>query len=212
MSANLQFPLTLDYVRTAPISALSAALTKWLAQTNPVCLLHPHGFYVVLLERNELEEWRFHFWPRGPRAVTRMPAFIHTHDRHVESRVLQGQLTNTLSEVAEVPSGGRPLYEVGYDGDRHASETSNVLRHTGTRVSSAILCHNTVQRGNTYHVELHAYHEVTVPNHVATSTLVCMHGRAPGAVMVVGLDGYPETIAFKRTERRADDFLVQLST
>ena len=72
--------------------------------------------------------------------------------------------------------------------------------------------HNTVQRGNTYHVERHAYHEVTVPNHVATSTLVCMHGRAPGAVMVVGLDGYPETIAFKRTERRADDFLVQLST
>jgi hypothetical protein len=30
--------------------------------------------------------------------------------------------------------------------------------------------------------------------------------------MVVGLDGYPNTIAFRRTEGRADDFLVQFST
>jgi hypothetical protein len=33
-----------------------------------------------------------------------------------------------------------------------------------------------------------------------------MHGRSPGSVMVVGLDGYPKTIAFTRAEYRALDF------
>ena len=62
-----------------------------------------------------------------------------------------------------------------------------------------------------YEVERHAYHEAVVPEQLATSTLVCMHGRSAGAVMVVGVDGYPETIAFTRAEHRAHVFADQLS-
>ena len=34
------------------------------------------------------------------------PAFIHTHDRYVESRVLEGELTNIRYDVREVTLGG----------------------------------------------------------------------------------------------------------
>jgi hypothetical protein len=211
MCADLGFPLTLDHIRAAPAAVLLTAVKTWLERKDPICLMHPHGFYVVLLGRTEMGEWRFHFWPRGPRAIAGMPAFIHTHDRHVESRILQGQLTNTLYEVAEVPTGGQPLYEVGYGGDRYAPATSNFLRQTTTRVQPIIRRRDAMRCGDTYHVERHAYHEASVPEQLATSTLVCMHGRSPGAVMVVGLDGYPETIAFRRAEHRALAFTEQLS-
>lgn len=210
MLADLGFPLTWDHVRTAPLPALLAAVKTWLKRENPICLMHPHGFYVALLGRTETEDWRFHFWPLGSRAITGMPAFIHTHDCHVESRVLKGQLTNILYDVAAVPSGGQPLYEVGYGGDRYASATSNFLRQTTTRVQPIIQCRDTIGCGDTYHVERHAYHEAAVPERLATVTLVCMHGRSPGAVMVVGLDGYPEAIAFRRAEHRAFAFVEWL--
>jgi hypothetical protein len=183
----------------------------WLELVNPICLMHPHGFYVVLLGCTETEEWRFHYWPKGSRAILGMPACIHTHDRHVESRILQGQLTNILYEVAEVPTGGQPLYEVFYDGDRYSSATSNLLRRTTTRVQSIIQQRDTMRCGDMYRVERHAYHEAVVSEQLATSTLVCMHGHSPGGVAVVGLDGYPETISFQRTERQAHTFVEQLS-
>ncbi len=211
MYADLGFPLTRDYIRTETVSILLAKVKTWLEWENPICLVHPHGFYVVLLGRNETEEWRFHFWPKGSRAIAGMPVFIHTHDRHVESRILQGQLTNILYDVAAVPTGGRPLYEVSYDGDRYASATSNVLRKTTTRVYPIAQRNETMRCGDMYHIERHAYHEATVSEQLATATLVCMHGRSPGAVMVVGLDGYPETIAFKRAEHCAHTFAEQLS-
>jgi hypothetical protein len=211
MYADLGFPLTLDHTRTTPASILLAAVKAWLKRENPVCLIHPHGFYVVLLGRTDTEEWRFHFWPQGPRTIVGMPAFIHTHDRQVESRILQGQLTNTIYELATVPTGGLPLYEVGYGGDRYASTTSNFLRLTTTRVQPIVRRRDIMECDDEYHVERHAYHEATVPEHLATSTLVCMHGRAPGAVMVIGLDGYPETITFRRAEHRAAAFVDLLT-
>src|SRR5262245_38086766 len=91
MYADLGFPLTLDHVRNTPVLVLLTAVKAWLGRENPICLIHPHGFYVVLLGRSENEEWRFHFWPQGPRAIVGMPAFIHTHDCHIESWILQGQ-------------------------------------------------------------------------------------------------------------------------
>lgn len=211
MHADLGFPLTLSYVRRTPAAFLLAAVKEWLERENPTCLVHPHGFYVALLGRTETEEWRFHFWPKGFRTVTGMPAYIHTHDRHVESRVLQGRITNTLYDVAAVPTGGQPLYEVSYDGDRYVSATSNFLRQTATRVQPIIRRRYTVACGETYHIERHAYHEAEVSEQLATATLVCMYRRLPGAVMVVGLDGYPETVAFVRTEKRALSFVEQLS-
>jgi len=212
MYADLGFPLTLDHVRTAPVPVLLTAVKTWLELENPICLMHPLGFYVVLLDRTETEEWRFHFWPKGSRLIAGIPAAIHTHDRHVESRILQGELTNILYDVATVPSGGQPLYEVTYGGDRYSSATSNFLRQTTSRVEPTIRCRDTMGCGDIYHVERHAYHEAVVPEKLATCTLVCMHGRSPGAVMVVGLDGYPETITFRRVEDRALAFVDQLSS
>ena len=211
MCADLGFPLTINHVRAAQVPALLAAVKTWLERENPVCLVHPHGFYVVLLDRNETEEWRFHFWPRGLRAAVGMPAFIHTHDRHVVSRVLQGQLTNILYDVSTVPTGGQPLYEVGYGGDRYASATSNFLRRTPTRVKPTMLRRDTIGRGYTYVVKRHAFHEAVVPHQLATATLVCMRGRSLGPVMVVGLNGYPDAIAFTRVELNASTFTDMLS-
>jgi hypothetical protein len=63
-----------------------------------------------------------------------------------------------------------------------------------------------------YHVEHHSFHEVTVPEQLETSTLVCIHGRSPGTVMVVGLDRYPRTISFTREHHRARAFADRLVT
>lgn len=210
MHADIGFPLTREYVSIAPASDLHEAVRSWLKRANPICLLHPHGFYVVLLSRNDTDEWRFHFWPKGPRTVVGMPAAIHTHDRHVESRVLQGQITNVLYEVVTAADGGRPLYEVSYLGDRYKSATSNCLKRTSTRVRLLPQHREVMRRGNRYHVERHAYHEVEVPEQCATATLVCMYGRSPGAVRVVGLEGYPNTISFKRVESSALAFVEEL--
>lgn len=206
MLANLDVTLEWSLVRTEPLPALQSAVKAWLMRERPTCLRHPHGFYVVFLGRTETEEWRLHFWPKGPRIVTGMPAFIHTHNCHIESRILKGQITNILYSVSADSTGCHPLYEVDYSGDRYAAATSNQLRKTATRVHVAIQQQDTYRCGDTYNVECNAYHEAVVSDRDFTSTLVCMHGRSKSSVMVVGLDGYPQTIVFTRAEYRALDF------
>lgn len=211
MSAELSSLLTHERIRSTPAHVLLAELKAWLVSTNASALLHPHGFHVVLLSRTNEEEWRLHFWPEGPRVVTGMPAFVHTHDRHVDSWILQGRLTNIIYDVQTVPVGGSPLYEVGYAGDRYSSTTSNVLRRTELRVQAEAMSEATIQPGDTYRVDHHDYHEAVVPEDICTATLVRMHTRAPGAVRVVGLDGFPETIVFRRTEMTAKAFSGKLA-
>lgn len=211
MLADLGFPLEWTRIRAQPLPALKVALQTWLRLENPVCLIHPHGFFIALLGRSETEEWRLHFWPRGPRIVAGIPAFIHTHSCHVESLILKGKLTNVSYSVVAVPTGGVPLYEVNYGGDRYAVATSNLLRKTGDRVQATVQHQRVLTCGDTYHVERFTYHEAVVSDQDATSTLVCMHGRSSGAVTVVGMDGYPETVAFTRSEYRALDFAEWLS-
>ena len=121
------------------------------------------------------------------------------------------ELINTVYDVVMVPTGGQPLYEVDYNGDRYAPPTSNFLRRTRTRVMPSIRSQDAMEPGDTYHIERHAYHQAFVPEHIATCTLVRMHTRSPGAVMVVGLDGYPGTINFTRVAHRARAFAEQLS-
>jgi hypothetical protein len=206
MHANLSFPLEIGHVRVAPVADLLTALKAWLVRVNPICLMHPHGFFVVPLRSGEAEDWRFHLWPKGSRMIAGMPAFIHTHDRHVESRLLPGELTNIIYDVKTVATGGCPLYEVGYGGDRYAPTTSNLLHKTTSRVAGEVETRETLCQGNCYRVQRHAYHEALVPEHLTTATLVRMHGRALGPINVVGCDGYPEMIEFKRAEHRAQEF------
>lgn len=211
MSADLGFPLTQDCVQATSADILLAAIKQWLERENPICLLHPHGFYVVLLGRSDSEEWRFHFWAQGPRTITGMPAFIHTHDQHIESRILQGQLTNILYDAPEIPIGGQPLYMVNYAGDRYMSATSNLLLNTTTRVRPVARGRELLNCGDMYHIERHEFHEAVVPEQFSTATIVCMHSHCPGSVKVIGLDGYPDTITFMRTECRAKALAEQIT-
>lgn len=206
MLAELDITLEWSRIRTEPLPALRTAVKTWLTKASPPCLIHPHGFYVVLLGRTDTEEWRLHFWPKGPRIVTGMPAFIHTHNCDIESLILKGQITNIQYNVSAHSSGGQPLYEVNYGGDRYAAATSNYLVKTATRVQVTIQRRDTYTCGENYNIERNSYHEAVVSDRDVTSTLVCMHRRSADSVMVVGLDGYPQTIAFTRPEYRAIDF------
>jgi len=109
--------------------------------------------------------------------------------------------------VTEVDIGGYPIYDVGYSGDKYVKATSNVLRKTGKRAQARIDCEETLQTGACYRIEGHVYHEAIVPEDVATATIVCMHSQSPGAVKVLGLDGYPEKVEFYRSERSAQEFI-----
>src|SRR3954447_7695689 len=92
MRVDIGFPLTLEHIHSASPADLITALRSWIAWDNPTCLMHPHGFLVVLLQRSDKQDWRFHFWPKGPRKLTGMPAMIHTHDKIIESRIIKAAL------------------------------------------------------------------------------------------------------------------------
>jgi hypothetical protein len=112
--------LSRDLVANTEAVELLCRIRKWISATGPACLVHPLGFCVVLLQKNDDEEWRFHVWPKGARRITGMPALIHTHNKVVESKILRGELSNIIYSVAGVAKGGAPVYEVEYLGDRYA--------------------------------------------------------------------------------------------
>lgn len=206
MHADLVALLNRESARIAPVGEILAVLRRWLADENPSCLLHPHGFFVVPIQRTDIEEWRFHFWPRGTRVIRGLPSQIHTHDKHVDSRILSGELTNVIYDVTQGDNQIHPLYEVSYEGDRYKSETSNCLRLTSKRVNPTERERQAMQSGDSYHIDRHVFHEAIVPDDISTSTLVCMYGYAPGPILVIGVDDHPETISFQRSEYRASHF------
>jgi hypothetical protein len=189
----------------APVQTLSNVILSWLRQEKPVGLVHPHGFFVFPLLHNDVEEWRFHVWPKGPRVVKGMPANIHTHDLDIDSRIIQGELTNILYDITPTDSGGHPLYQVSYKGDKYSPRASNILQKTNKKVQVNPTSREIVKCGGIYHIKKHVYHEAFVSEDIITATLVRMHSRAAGDIKVVGLNGYPETISFQRTTIRALD-------
>lgn len=206
LDALLQRPLAWEI----PIPTLLGAIRDWISATEPSCLLHPHGFHVLLLKRTESEEWRLHLWPPTVRETIGMPARIHTHDRHVESRILRGSLLNLDYQPVASKGRGYPLYSVAYAGDRYVSKTSNVLQNTGERISLTQTARRQLGTGDHYRLERHAYHEAIVPEQQTTITLVCMHSQDPQPIMVVGIDGYPEQVTFERTKNDASIFIENL--
>jgi hypothetical protein len=176
-----------------------AHIKGWLSAGNPTCLRHPLGFYVALLQRSPDAEWRFHVWPKGQRVITGMRAFVHTHNCHIESRILTGQLTNIAYDVGDASVGGQPLYQVGYSADRYQLETRNWLAYTGRRVLVHSREVDNVELGARYTIDAGDFHEVQVSEDCCTSTQVRMTARSDFPVYVVGLDGNPSRIEFVRT-------------
>ena len=210
MSVELNFPISLQQLHSMSPDYLIEGVKQWIEKKNPICLMHPHGFWVVLLSKSQIEEWRFHYWPRGPRKTTGMPGMIHTHDKVVESRIILGELKNILYSLKNVESGGRPIYEVTYYGDKFVQETSNVLKKTDEHAETALKVEQFLKVGNSYRVEAHTYHEAVVGEDVATATIVCMHSRVSGTAKVLGLVSYPDKIAFQRFSRSAEELLQHI--
>ena len=140
MSVELKFPLTVGQLRLVSPAYLVERVKGWMERNDTNCLLHPHGFWVVLLNKSETEEWRFHYWPKESRKTTGMPARIHTHNKVVESRILLGELKNTEYRLVRMKSGGRPIYQVGYGGDKYDQENVQCTqenRRTGSGSSKS---------------------------------------------------------------------------
>lgn len=206
MPVKIPFPLTLDHVRSASTSALFASLQSWVKVSDPTCLIHPHGFAVVLL-KSGFADWRLHWWPKGPRTLTGMPGMIHTHDKIIESRILTGQIKNVLYDVSAVTTVGQPVYKVAYTGNKYIRNTTNVLQKTTERVRASVSSVQNLKAGDCYRIENHVYHEAIVPDDAVTATIICMHSPSPGPIKVIGLDNYPEHLEFQRIERRAAEYM-----
>jgi hypothetical protein len=210
MHAELDELLTRDHFRSCDRGTLLKALKRWIAEQNPTCLMHPQGFLVLLLKRDEREDWRLHLWPSDRSDGYGMPARVHTHDKHIDSRILLGTLTNIQYTVSDVETGGWPLYEAHYQGDRYVKQTANVLRKTSTRVELSKGESTRMLAGDSYRVERHIFHEAVPSPGLTTCTLVCMHSPTPGSIKVVGLDGYPDVLSFERSEHPGHLFLRYL--
>ena len=179
-------------------------LKDWVSQSKPTCLIHPHGFFVILLRKDSHDEWRLHVWPRGTRQITGMPAFIHTHNCYVESRIFSGRLVNKLYNIDYVMDHGHPLYEVVYNGDRYNAQSGNSLIHRGVRISYVESEVTAAATGCVYHVSRNAWHEAIVPSDTMTITVARMYNRSNDPVLLVGKDGYPSEIEFRRTHYPVD--------
>lgn len=207
MPADFVARLTVEYLQAAMPSALLADIREWIEKAQPSSLIHPHGFLVLLLHRSGHEEWRFHVWPQGARHIYGMPARIHTHDKVIDSRVLKGELINVVYSIAEVSTGGSPLYEVEYPSDKYDPQTTNLLKRTSARVDVSVVGQRLVSAGDRYSVPAHVFHQAVVSERVCTCSIVRMHSPAPGPVKVIGIDGYPDTICLQRARRSYADLL-----
>ena len=207
---KMNFLLSLRQLHSMSPSYLIKIVKDFIIRRNPDSLLHPHGFWVVLLNKTEQEEWRFHYWPKHSRPIVGMPATIHTHDKVVESRILLGELQNKIYNLDYIESDGQPIYEVEYHGDKHIQNTFNVLNITNKRAKAAIKQESILTLGDSYRVEPHTYHEAVVAENTAAATIVCMHSRVTGSPKVLGLTSYPDEIVFKRSSKKARYLLQEI--
>ncbi|WP_236217265.1 hypothetical protein [Pseudomonas rhodesiae] len=197
-------------IRALPPGDALAQIRATIATRHLTGLRHPHGFYVVLLHRDIREEWRLHVWPDTTRQYVGMPARVHTHDRHVDSRLLVGTLSNVTYRSQVCGEGGYPLYQVTYLGDKYYEATKNVLRKSSVRLAVEEVERMTMIAGDSYRVDRHTFHEAMVPNGQTTITLVCLHGYEPGSVGVLGIDGYSRDLVFERAIVSNEDLLSAL--
>ena len=210
MCADLDFPISLWTHHSTSPAGLVERLKFWLGKQDATCLVHPLGFWIVLLRKSETEEWRFHFWPPGETQITGMPATIHTHDRVVESRVILGRVNNTLYREDDAESAGLPVYEVRYGGDKFVQGTPNILRNTDQLIAVTPTVKQTLKVGDRYRVGAHTYHRAVVESHGAAATIVRMHSPIPGSPKVLGLPGFPDEIRFQRLRRSSEELLEMI--
>jgi len=137
-----------------------------------------------------------------------MPAPIHTHDKIVDSRVLLGELENIVYDVTPTQTGGLPVYEVTHVADKYSVDNKNLLIKTSERRIPRLGSRETITAGNCYTVPPHAFHEANVRNGLITCTIVRMHSQTPGPIQILGADGYPDTIEFKRASAPASDVIA----
>ena len=114
------------------------------------------------------------------------------------SKVLAGELSNVIYSIVEVVRNGIPVYEVEYLGDRYLSSSTNVLVRSGSRVQPTMISRQLIRTDQSYTIPVHAFHETVVSESIFVATVVCMHSASPGAIKVLGLDGYPDRIEFQR--------------
>ena len=214
MDIDFSAGLSLRTVHTTSPAVLVRSVKAWLEREGPSCLVHPNGFWVVLLNRSRDVEWRLHVWPKGPRATSPMSGMIHTHNRILDSRVILGGMRNTLYREltrADVSSVGRPVYEVSYRGDRFAQGTLNVLERTGTCVRIGPMLEQNLGVGDCYRVPADTYHEVSVEDCARAATIVCMHSPVSRRVKVLGLGLGRERLSFQRSSGSAEELLEWLA-
>ncbi len=211
MSANLYLPLSLKHLREFSPACLLEQVKGWMKTSNTECFLHPLGFWTVLLSRSRTEEWRFHYWPKGSRTITGMPATIHTHDKVIESKVVLGELRNIEYQIEKVGTLGRPIYQVAYHGDKFSQKTKNILRNDGERAAATVLSEKIVRYGERYRVKAHTYHEVVVSEDMETATICNMNSHVPGPINVLGCNSYENEILIQRICRPIDELIELIS-
>ena len=210
MCVDFDFPISLRMDYSVSPSVLMQRFKSWLKTKNTTHLIHPLGFWIVLLKRSDTEEWRFHFWPPGEANVQGMPATIHTHDREVESRVVLGTITNTLYREMDTAQAKLPVYEVCYGGDRFVQGTANLLRNTGRLTAVSPTAERVLKVGDRYRVAAHTLHQVVAERSVAAATIVRTHSSIPGTAKVIGLPGFPNRMMFQRSSGSSADLLRKL--
>jgi hypothetical protein len=208
MDAEFLVTLAPTYVSKQDPEALVYKIRRWILDARPFATEHPYGFWVILLRRADNEEWRFHLWPQRRPPVTGMPAPIHTHDKVVDSRILKGALENITYLLRPTETGGLPIYEARHVSDKYSPENKNILCRTPDRFIPEVAARQNLGVGHSYNVPPHVFHEARVFEGDVTCTIVRMHSQAPGPAKILGADGYPGEIEFKRAFAPAAELIL----
>lgn len=147
-----------------------------LSSTDPgIAVLHPLGFVQFKLKHTTVESQKLHVWPSFPIDCGARPGpIIHSHRWHLESRIVCGELGNTIYSVIPSAEPDHQVFQVHHQGDH------DLLEATGQLVKcDPIQC----QRWRTedqYTLPSGIYHETSRLSSRAVATILIARESAAG--------------------------------
>lgn len=153
---------------------------------------HPLGFVHFTIPFNDHEAIRLHIWPSLERQYQQPIWPIHDHNFTLSSRVIVGQIENSVFDVCPAPHGDSVIYEVNY------ADGASILTKNTTHVTSTLLHTKTYGQGMPYTVEQGTFHTSKAELSEISATIVIPSASNLNQPKVIGpLDG-PNILKYHR--------------
>jgi len=162
----------------APISKIIEQLLLQAKVGN--ITIHPYGFYIVKIEKQNNIQIRLHIWLDKFRKRQNPDWPPHTHSSDLNSIILNGKLTHNIWEIVHKNQAANVLYQVEYD------KNISKLNKTSELVSLQLTNSTLYSTGDSYCLDRYIFHSVEVKNTLKAITLFITSNLGKNVQHVVG--------------------------